>query len=251
MEYKETFAERLKGQMALRGINQKALAEKLGIGQQAISHWTTGKRSPDVEMLTNICTALNVSADYLLGIHDTPSPNAEIQGIAKATGLTERAVEVLASIQGFCLDLKAERKEANAMIDAFTAIDLLNFILENERFFTTNTYGYEDNSFGLLTDLATAAYYLSGRNTPLTTPHLTNEQERFIWNEGKTIIAAHRCAIVGEDVAAESYLQKAFTSLRRMIEEFSQEELKEFMRQNNLMHFGKISIDIKPKQEDN
>lgn len=48
------------------GLTQEALAEKGDMTTQFVSYAETGKRAMRPENLLKICTALNVSADYLL-----------------------------------------------------------------------------------------------------------------------------------------------------------------------------------------
>ena len=47
---------------------QKELAEKIGVNEMAISRYIHGGRIVSVSILIDICKALNVSADYLLGL---------------------------------------------------------------------------------------------------------------------------------------------------------------------------------------
>jgi transcriptional regulator with XRE-family HTH domain len=47
---------------------QKELAEKIGVNEMAISRYIHGSRMVSVSILIDICKALNVSADYLLGL---------------------------------------------------------------------------------------------------------------------------------------------------------------------------------------
>lgn len=49
------------------GFTQEELANRLGVTPQALSKWEKGISSPDLEMLTFLCDALGVSADYLVG----------------------------------------------------------------------------------------------------------------------------------------------------------------------------------------
>ena len=59
------------------GINQKQLAERLGVAPQSYNHYETGKREPDNEMLIRIANVLEVSTNYLLGVPDPPPPNQD------------------------------------------------------------------------------------------------------------------------------------------------------------------------------
>jgi transcriptional regulator with XRE-family HTH domain len=49
---------------------QKELAEKIGVHEMAISRYIHGGRIVSVSILIDICKALNVSADYLLGLSE-------------------------------------------------------------------------------------------------------------------------------------------------------------------------------------
>lgn len=51
-----------------RDIQQKQLAEMLGITEATMSRYISGEREPKPAMLANIATALHTTSDYLLGI---------------------------------------------------------------------------------------------------------------------------------------------------------------------------------------
>lgn len=53
-----------------RGMQQKELAEIIGVNEAVISRYITGIREPKPEMLANIATALHTTCDYLLDIED-------------------------------------------------------------------------------------------------------------------------------------------------------------------------------------
>ena len=65
------FAERLR---ALRGTrSQMEMAAFLGMHTQASwAQWEIGARQPKLDMFAHLCKRLCVSADWLLGIDDTP-----------------------------------------------------------------------------------------------------------------------------------------------------------------------------------
>ena len=48
------FIERLKGLRNEHKITQSALAEAMGLSQQAIAKWETGKSSPDINTLKKL-----------------------------------------------------------------------------------------------------------------------------------------------------------------------------------------------------
>lgn len=49
-------------------LTQKELADKLGISQNNLSKYENEQLDLSTEMTVRICNALNISADYLLGI---------------------------------------------------------------------------------------------------------------------------------------------------------------------------------------
>ena len=57
-----------------RGWNQKDLADQISSTRQAVGHYETGRRSPDLETLGKLCDVFGVTADYLLGRSDMPQP---------------------------------------------------------------------------------------------------------------------------------------------------------------------------------
>ena len=66
----DSFGQRLKKVLAERNMMQKELAEKIGVNEMAISRYIHGGRIISVPILVEICRALNVSADYLLGLSE-------------------------------------------------------------------------------------------------------------------------------------------------------------------------------------
>lgn len=53
-----------------QGISQRELGEKLGVCNQTVSFWESGKREPDLDTLIIISDYFGVSVDYLLGKSD-------------------------------------------------------------------------------------------------------------------------------------------------------------------------------------
>ncbi len=49
-----------------QSLTQDALAEQLHVTRQTVSSWETGRTQPDLDMLLQLCTALNVPAEELL-----------------------------------------------------------------------------------------------------------------------------------------------------------------------------------------
>lgn len=56
----------IRGARKKAGITQFELAERLKVYQKDISRWENGEHIPGVDTISEICRALNVSADILL-----------------------------------------------------------------------------------------------------------------------------------------------------------------------------------------
>lgn len=67
-------------------VTQQQLADRIGCPRNTLQCWETGRRSPGCEALSELCRAMNVSADWLLGLTDT-----QIIGQALASSRAETA----------------------------------------------------------------------------------------------------------------------------------------------------------------
>ena len=65
--------EREKYYRESRGMEQKTLAEKIGVTKNTISNWEQGKSRPDINLLPALCQALGITVYELLDMED-PSP---------------------------------------------------------------------------------------------------------------------------------------------------------------------------------
>ncbi len=73
------FSKRLSEAIEYRGVSQKWLADKSNTTEATISRYMNGKASPAIlEILHDIAVALNVSADYLIGITNLPQSKESI-----------------------------------------------------------------------------------------------------------------------------------------------------------------------------
>lgn len=83
------FGERLVAAREEVGMSQRELAEKLGITQRALSWWEREPVSLKPEQLAALTIALNITADFLLGI-DLPKK--------RGTGPTGKARRVFEAV---------------------------------------------------------------------------------------------------------------------------------------------------------
>ena len=71
------FYERIKELRQSLGINQVEFGKRINVSKQCISNWESGYIQPSIDMLIRIAQTFSVSADYLLGLNDRPTLDAE------------------------------------------------------------------------------------------------------------------------------------------------------------------------------
>ena len=67
-DFKRHFAHRLRVAIAVADMTPNALSEMTGINNTSIYDWIHGEHTPNAHRLAQICVALNVDANKLLGI---------------------------------------------------------------------------------------------------------------------------------------------------------------------------------------
>lgn len=75
--------DRLKLAREQAGHTQESLAQLMNKQIKQIWRWESGTVTPSADALAELCKALNVSADYLLGISDEPSISVSLDGREK------------------------------------------------------------------------------------------------------------------------------------------------------------------------
>ncbi|MDE7181688.1 MAG: helix-turn-helix domain-containing protein [Clostridia bacterium] len=64
------FPQRLRELRFEKGYSQKQLAQLINTTDDSIFSWEKGRSQPSIEMILALCKALEISADYLLGLED-------------------------------------------------------------------------------------------------------------------------------------------------------------------------------------
>jgi len=62
--------ERIRMARLEKGIAQERLGEILGVKQNAVSQWETGRCEPSADMIRQIAIALDCSGDFLLDLEN-------------------------------------------------------------------------------------------------------------------------------------------------------------------------------------
>ena len=85
--------KRIKQARIDKNMTQLALADAMGVSYQAVSNWERGNSMPDISKLGDLCAALDISVNALLGLEET-APNA----VKKAMDQEELTMEELAEV---------------------------------------------------------------------------------------------------------------------------------------------------------
>jgi len=64
------FKHNLKDARKSLKLTQSQLAKAIKVHQNEIARWESGNRTPNLYTIIELCKALDVSADYLLGLSD-------------------------------------------------------------------------------------------------------------------------------------------------------------------------------------
>src|SRR5258706_14755664 len=67
--------ERLRKIREQMGLSQEDLGDRLGLGNRQIWRYEHNQTRPSSEVVAAIARALSVSADFLLGLSDNPTPS--------------------------------------------------------------------------------------------------------------------------------------------------------------------------------
>jgi len=94
------FEERIKELRTSLGLNQIQFGRKLFVTKQCISNWENGNIQPSIDMLIKIAETFSVNTDYLLGLSNKCTLDAE--------GLTN---EQILHIRNIIDDLKKSNKK--------------------------------------------------------------------------------------------------------------------------------------------
>jgi len=84
-----TFGQRLIEAREAKKMNQKQLAEALGITPTRLNYWEKDKRQPDVSMIQALAETLDVSADFLIGNANRKSPTLSGEALRLAKDYDE------------------------------------------------------------------------------------------------------------------------------------------------------------------
>lgn len=148
--------------------SQYKFGKALNINQATINRWENGTNTPDTEQIIKIAKKLNVSTDYLLGLSDVMTSDAETKAICKELDLSQEAVEGLYCRQILSNDIDIIEilivLLTNEDMHKKTIIDEINDRIINH--FALKAYEAEHPQDSLFNDFAKAYNSSSGKNMP-------------------------------------------------------------------------------------
>lgn len=146
MDNRTVIGNRINSALAFSNKKQKELAAHLGVPDNTISYFCSGKRVPNAEQIIEISKFLGISSDYLLGLTDSKTNDITVKAICEYTGLNDEAVESLVDFINIDyleeygsgqLDDEAIKETANFLhIDNFD--DPIQTLKEIEKFYLIN-----------------------------------------------------------------------------------------------------------------
>ena len=68
-----SFSERIRDLRLKQRLNQTDFGDKIGVSQQVIHQWESGKTNPDIENVRRVAELFGVTSDYLLGLVSVPN----------------------------------------------------------------------------------------------------------------------------------------------------------------------------------
>lgn len=96
--------------LAINNVKQKELAAYLSIPDNTVSYFVKGARVPNIEQIIKIAKYFNVSTDYLLGLTNAKTTDANLKMIVDYTGLSEDTVRDFS-------DFKNKKREDNSEVE--------------------------------------------------------------------------------------------------------------------------------------
>lgn len=84
-------------------LSQKAIAEQLGVSKAAITNWLNGSNSPNMEVLANLCTILDVPMSKMLSDETIKLTEKEKRLLDNFKQLSEKGKDELIRFSEFML----------------------------------------------------------------------------------------------------------------------------------------------------
>lgn len=112
----EKFAPRLRTLIDESGITVRSLAKDLNVSVGVLSDWQNGNKTPRGDSIMKLTEYFGVTADYLLGLTDASTIDADIRISCDTTCLSEKAVKILSGMK------KSDVEKLSKLIEFYSTI---------------------------------------------------------------------------------------------------------------------------------
>ena len=92
------FAERLKQARKIKRYSQAEISQLLGVTQQAVGKWETGRSTPDPQTIARLAEILGTTADVLLGLQQD-AENSPVVGRNAFSRYTQCEIPVIGTVR--------------------------------------------------------------------------------------------------------------------------------------------------------
>lgn len=80
--------ERVRQLREAQQLTQRELADRVNMNHRSLSFLETGRSMANAQLVSRLARELNVSADYLVGLTDDPTPNWKGENTSRYSWLT-------------------------------------------------------------------------------------------------------------------------------------------------------------------
>lgn len=129
-------------------------AKMIGLKRQTVDKYLNGIQKADLPSIQQICSSMNVSADWLLGLSDVMATSADIQNAVNALGISEAAAQRIVDPQVYGLKKDVlsdllERSEFEELLNEYgNLLKLISYINSDQRlcdYLSGEDYVIEEN----------------------------------------------------------------------------------------------------------
>lgn len=135
-----------------KGLTQKQLGDLSATSEITIRQYEIGKREPRAEQLCLIAKALDISADYLLGLSPEPCSNIDDSEICIRTGLSVEALTKLRWLNGVEKGSRFYRGAFNPLIESRS----ICFLIDELRIISRKSAEIESEAKRIIEDVRNA-----------------------------------------------------------------------------------------------
>lgn len=112
-------------QKAKTGKSLRDFAAEMKVSFTVLSDWQCGNKTPRADSLAILSNYFGVSADYLLGLSNVRSVDADKRTISEYTGLSEEAIDTLSQLDMFRHIPEMPTAQKKQLENTFKVINLL------------------------------------------------------------------------------------------------------------------------------